>query len=153
MKEEYRRALVEVEAILKNTDDELVKKIPEKFMNYVRDNKANDYSFVVDENKGLLEQDISEETKAILSLIYRDYFCDENERQELIRLEKEEQIREEEEKRKKYNPDELFKKEEKTDTVVEPEIKQEDTVALVKYENLKWYQKIYQKILKIFKIK
>ena len=110
MKEEYRRALVEVEAILKNTDDELVKKIPEKFMNYVRDNKANDYSFVVDENKGLLEQDISEETKAILSLIYRDYFCDENERQELIRLEKEEQIREEEEKRKKYNPDELLKK-------------------------------------------
>ncbi|MBR3152022.1 MAG: hypothetical protein IKF52_00175 [Clostridia bacterium] len=154
MKEEYRKALVEVEAILENTDEELVKKIPEKFMNYVRENKAKDYSFAIDKNKGLLEQDISEETKAILSLIYRDYFCDENERQELIRQEKEEQIKEEEEKRKRYNPDDLFKKEEnETKSNVENEVKQEDTVALVKYENLKWYQKIYQKILKIFKIK
>ena len=142
MKEEYKKALVEV-----------VKKIPEKFMNYIKENKAVDYEFKVDKQKGLLEQDISEETKAILSLIYRDYFCDEEERQELIKKEREELIKEEEEKRKKYNPDDLFKKEERAHNISENENKQENTVALVKYENLKWYQKIYQKILKIFRIK
>ena len=155
MKEEYKRALVEVEKILENTDEELVKKIPEKFMNYVRNNNAEDYSFEIDGEKGLLEQEISSETKAILSLIYRDYFCDENERQELLRQEREELLREEEAKREKYNPDNIFKKNQEPEKEVQsqeqPE-KQEET-ALIQYEELKWYQKIYHKILKIFKIK
>ena len=153
MKEEYRKALTEVVKILENTDDELVKKIPKDFMNYIRENKDDNYSFKVDKEKGLLEQDISEETKAILSLIYRDYFCDEEERQELIRQEKEEFLREEQKKRERYNPDDLFKKEEKT-TVQEDSTEQNNnTNFLIEYQNLKWYQKIYHKILKIFKIK
>ncbi len=152
MKVEYRKALTEVEKILENTDKELVDKIPKDFMEFIKANKAVDYNFEVNKEKGLLEQEISDKTKALLSLIYRDYFCDKEEREKLIKKEREEEKIAEEEKRKKYNPDNIFQKEEnKIDK--QEEIKEKQPMELVKYEELKWYQKIYQKILKIFKIK
>ena len=152
MEEDLRKALTEVDKILENTDEELVKKIPDNFKNYIKENKDENYVFEVDTEKGLLEQeDLSYKTKAILSLIYRDYFCSKEEREELLREEREEKLREEEEKRKRYNPDDLFKKEEKPEPIQKEE--EQKNTALVEYSELKWYQKIYQKILKFFKIR
>ena len=52
----------------------------------------------------------------------------------------------EEEKRKKYNPDDIFKKN------VYPNIAKEN-MQIVEYNEEKWYQKIIEKILKMFRKK
>ena len=64
-----------------------------------------EYKVEVDLSKRIEEQNISQEAKDILALIYRDYLVSKTEREELIQRE----IRNHKEK-EKYNPDNLFKK-------------------------------------------
>lgn len=80
----YKIALSEVNEILKYTDDDIVSRIPKKFITFISDNMDTNHKFKVQENVELFEQPISNETKTILAMIYRDYFCDDVERQELI---------------------------------------------------------------------
>lgn len=53
----------------------------------------------------------------------------------------------EEKKRKQYNTDNLFKKGNHVNNVVE----KEEVKEMITYREQKWYQKIFAKILKIFK--
>lgn len=84
----YRIALSEVNEILKYTDDDIVSRIPKKFITFISNNMDTNHKFKVQENVELFEQPIRNETKTILAMIYRDYFCDDVERQELIDYDK-----------------------------------------------------------------
>ena len=53
-------------------------------------------------NKSILEQDISNEAKSIIALIYRDYICEADERQILIKKELVEKLKKEKIKNEKY---------------------------------------------------
>jgi len=64
----------------------------------------------IDYSKKLEDQELLQDTKTILGLMYRDFFCDEKKRAELIARDKKAFIEYQEELRKKYNPDNLFKK-------------------------------------------
>ena len=79
MKIEYRQALFEVYKILENTDEEIINKIPEKFMKFVKENMDINYKFELEKGKELIKQNLKDETKQIIALIYRDYICDEKE--------------------------------------------------------------------------
>ena len=114
----YRQAFTEVLEVLKHTSKSIVEKIPEKFIIFLKDNKDNEYIADIDFSKPNWEDEVKQETQAILALIYREYIVSPEKKSELIREEQEEQIRIENAVRDKYNPDNIFKKN-KEEIVVE----------------------------------
>ena len=114
----YRQAFTEVLEVLKHTSKSIVEKIPEKFIMFLKDNKDDEYIADIDFSKPNWEDEVKQETQAILALIYRDYIVSSEKKSELIREEQEKQIRIEKEIREKYNPDNLLKNKQEQ-TVVE----------------------------------
>jgi len=119
---EYRVAYTEVVEILKYVPDEDVQKIPEEKLVFYKNNMDNEYTYKLDMTKEFEEQEMSEITKAILANIFRDYWATPYQKEKIEAKEKYDLEKLEEEKREKYNPDNIFKN------------KQEET--LVKNSNL-----------------
>lgn len=109
MIEKYRDAFAEVNEILRYFNSDLLKKIPREIIENIRNNMSTSYMVMYDNTKGLNEQDLKQETRAILSIIYRDYICNENIRAKIIQKDRKELIDLEEKKKKKYGNIELFK--------------------------------------------
>lgn len=109
MDDNYSKAYKEVIEILKYVPEESVNKIPKEMRDMFEEEQAKDYNFQIDIEKSFEEQELLEETKAILANIFRDYWATDYQKQRII--EKEEKDREEWEKlkREKYNPDDIFK--------------------------------------------
>ena len=78
MKQEYRKAFTEVNAIIQLMPEELVDKIPSKFRVMLEEEEDKDYYPNIKEP--LEEQKLKEETIIILGLIYRDFLCSPEER-------------------------------------------------------------------------
>ena len=56
--------------------EEEYKKIPNSKINFMRLNANSEYKFEVDYSKDLLEQNISQEAKAVIISLYNTYFAD-----------------------------------------------------------------------------
>ena len=82
--------------------------------------------------------------------MYLKYFCSAEEADVIIEENKRREIIAEEEKREKYNPDNIFKTVEKED-VKETLQNENENTSLVEYKEEKWYTKILTWISKIFK--
>ena len=135
----------EVYEIILHMDKELVKKIPVQFINFIKQNKKDDYITNIDYTKSINEQELQRGTRIILSIIYRDYLCNDEKKKELMQSDNLELRKIEEELREKYNPDNLFKKKNN-------ELKVEENQLIVN-ENKRWFQKIFENIKKILKRK
>ena len=66
---DYNKRLVEVDEILNHLSKEDYNKIPEIIKKSIKDNKDKEYFWKYDTNKKLKEQDVSDDTIAILSYI------------------------------------------------------------------------------------
>lgn len=143
----YGKALKEVNEILENMEDKYTSKIPSEFIKLIIENCDWDYDFTYDTSKSLEEQNILEETKAILAIIYMKCFAGEEEKSELIAIMKKNDIEAENEKRSKYNPDEIFKND--SITTID-ELKESTNMIPISNKN-KWYMNILQKIKNFFK--
>ena len=106
---EYAMAYTEVIEILKHVPDEDVKKIPKEKLEFYKTNMKNDYNYKLDITKEFAEQEMSDITKAILANIFRDYWATPYQKERIEAQEKYYLEKLEEEKRKKYNPDDIFK--------------------------------------------
>ena len=107
-------------------------------MNFLLENCDKDYIPVINFCDDFWEDNLREETQAILALIYRDYIVDKEMRKELL-------TQEEKEYNDKYNVENLFKKEIKKENN-----QNENNTALVEVKKTAWYKKIYNKLLQIF---
>ena len=96
----YREAFTEVNEILKYLSEDLLKKIPKEFIDNIKENMSTSYVLKYDNTKGINEQNLKQETRAILSVIYRDYICDEETKKEIIQKDRKEWY--ELEKKKQY---------------------------------------------------
>lgn len=144
----YQNALSEVEEILKNTDEELLKKVPSSIKQFIKENRNEEYNVQIDSTKSLEEQNILPETQAILALIYRSYWATPEEKEEFakqdaVELEKEHQKRNEAYsndifENRKSKPKELNSQEEKVIT------------DLVDVKEERWYQKVWNKLCRLF---
>lgn len=90
----YSRAFKETYLIINNLAEELYARIPKKFIKMIKENMSKEYIITL---KELQQKGQMEETKIILSLIYRDFLCDEKTKEELI-IQEQLKIQEEEEK-------------------------------------------------------
>ncbi len=96
--------------ILKYMPQESVSKIPKKMIEMFQTKMDQNYDFEIDMHKNLQEQNLREETKAILANLFRDYWATLEQRKVIQAKERYEKEQIEKEKRKKYNPNDIFKK-------------------------------------------
>lgn len=136
---EFAEATTEINKILSYLPIEYVEKIPTKLRKFFKDIESKEYIPNIDPYKQLDAQDLRPKTKTLLTIIYRNYWCNEQEKAELDKKLLENDKKYEEELREKYNPDDIFKKREKPSTNVQEtnlpmEIKKESFVKkLINY--------------------
>lgn len=151
---EFAEASAEINEILKYMPKEEVEKIPSKLREFFKEVASKDYVTNINPDLPLDEQQIKEKTKDIIALIYRNYWCTEEERKELDQKLIENDRKFEEELREKYNPDNIFKNNVTTTKKEEPEIKEEKIEqSLVVQETEKWYQRFLDMVKRWFKKK
>jgi hypothetical protein len=146
----YKNAFTEVYTILDYLDEEDYKKIPQQLISAIEQNRNLDYEYIVNEEVDLNNQPMLSETKAILFNIFRDYLSTPKQKQSIIKMQMKERQKDEEQKRAKYNAEEIFEKKLNIqDTAKEPQ--QEKALIEVKEEN--FIMKIINKIRSIFRRK
>ena len=114
MNNRYARAYTEVLEIIKYFPEDEYKRIPQEKIDFFEQSKDKNYEFTIDPNKDLSEQNISKEANAIIVVLYQDYFATEEQKKKINQILRMNELKAEQEKIEKYNPNELFKnKEEK----------------------------------------
>lgn len=132
MIKDLEKRLVEVEAILQHLDIQYKEKIPHQIWEYISKNKSKDYTYTYDYTTDLENQNLNIDTISILTYINIKYLLNEEQKEEMKNLLKEDEIFAERAKKEKYNPDDLFKKE-STQTITEGDlsiIKQEESLFI-----------------------
>ena len=114
---EYAMAYTEVIEILKHVPDIDVQKIPKEKLEFYKNNMDNEYHYTIDVTKEFEEQEMSDITKAILANIFKDYWATPYQKERIEKKEKYDLEKAEEEKRNKYNPDDIFKNEKETNVI------------------------------------
>lgn len=145
----YEKALAEAFAVIMKLEFSDIQKIPDEFLNTLKNNMDQEYYTTLNIDEEYIDNNLSEDTKGILGLVYRDYLTDESERKELVEGEHKSEEEYQEVLRDMFQSDLVFKN---NDTNEEKkEVKQE--VRMIKQEELKWYEKLKIKIKKALGIK
>lgn len=106
----YNMAYAEVLEILKYLPKSELKKIPKEEIKFLENNIDKNYKFVLDPEKALEEQNISRKANAILVVYFKKYFINDYQKQKLNEILTRNQQIVENEARKKYNPKDIFRK-------------------------------------------
>ena len=134
---EYANAYSEVLEILKYISKEDYEKIPNSKIELFETNHNKEYIFKYNPNKTLDEQNVSKTAKAIIAILFRDYWATEIQKEKIITKQNYDRKQLEEKKKERYNSDNLFKNNEKKINL--DGTKQEQKLALIEINNIKWY--------------
>lgn len=107
---EYANAYTEVLEILKHISKEEYNKVPQNKIKFYEINSNKNYTFSYNPNKTLEEQNVSKRARAVIAILFRDYWATPEQRDKILEKERYDTQKNEEEKRIKYNVDKLFKK-------------------------------------------
>ncbi|MDR1101266.1 MAG: hypothetical protein LBL34_02800 [Clostridiales bacterium] len=82
-----KKVLAEVYAVISKLGGKFRANIPDDVWETIELNKDNNHNPIIDENKGLNEQGLLDDTICFIAMLHRDYWCDsDEERQELMVL-------------------------------------------------------------------
>lgn len=143
---EYSKAIAEVLDILKHTNREDVNKISPEFMSFLKDNAAKNYIPQFNHTNSITSLNLNEKTIGILSVINSQFWCTPEQKELFDSKLMENERRYQEELRKKYNPDDIFK--DKQRNVQNQQIKNANTSIITYKKSL--FHKIINKIKLIF---
>ena len=146
----YQKAYVELYEMIKLLSDEERRKIPEYFIEYIYNNMDTNYNFSIDTEKGLLDQDYMVETKALIVKLYEKYFAPESEKEFWNDYHKLCFNMIEEEKRSKYNSNEIFGK--KEEIQIEKKSQESENNLPVEVKKEKFFERIFKLFRKAFYI-
>ncbi len=121
----YHKAFKELSEIIKFFPENEYKKIPKSFIDFIEENMDNSYEYKIKHIDDFQNQKMLNETKILLSIVYRDFIASSEEQKQIIKMEKLELLQEENRVREKYNPDNIFKNKGE---------KVEESVAMVEYK-------------------
>lgn len=137
----------EIDLIIDNMEDEYVNKIPNKLRKFIKENKKNNYIPNIDSNKSLEEQRLQKETKILLSILYMNYWCEnEEEKKKLLEKFAENENIKEAELKEKYNIENIYKR--NISKSIETE-QQENSLQVYKEDGI--FKKIWNKIISFFR--
>lgn len=109
MEDNYSKAYKEIVEILKYVPEKSVNKISKEMRDMFEAKMDKNYSFEIDTAKPFEEQELLEETKAILANIFRDYWATDYQKARIIEKENQDREEWERQKREEYNPNDIFK--------------------------------------------
>lgn len=147
----YANAYKEVLVILDNLIKEDYNKIPKEYIEFLKSNCNNEYEFYYDNSKTFEEQELLDDTKYILFGLFEKFGATELQKEKIKAFKNNHYIKIEEEKRKTYNPDNIFNNGKNNIDITMSE--QPIEKALIENKKLRWYQKLFSKILRIFRKK
>ena len=149
---DYEKRLVEVDEVLSYLSEEDLNKIPEDIRSLIKEKKDKNYTWKFDETKQLKDQNLSRDTIIILSYLNMEYLLNEEQRKLMEQIHELNEKKQEEERRKKYNSDELFNKKENSNELIEESQEQIENKSVTKYKE-SVFTKIINKIKMFFGIK
>lgn len=141
-------AYAEVFEILSYMNRKTVMKIPLEVLQFIKENRNKEYISKINPNNIFNPDNISKEAKEILAVINIEYLESKESKKEKLKIYKENERKKQEELSEKYNTSNIFINKNKD--------KQKEFVfnqSLQEYKEQKWYQKIFTKILNIFRKK
>ena len=143
---ERKEAYVEVLEVLKCMDKKYVEKIPEKLIEFFKDNSDTEYNFILD--VPIEKKELKKESMNLLAMLNINYWCeDEEHKKELLSKYYENEIRIQEELLEKYSYEKLFKN--KTENIQGNDLVEDEITSLLKPQE-SFLRKIINKIKKFF---
>lgn len=152
MEDNFSKACKEIVEILRFVPDKDVSKIPKEIREMFEYEMDKNYKFTINTEISIEEQVLLNETKAILSNIFRDYWASPYQRKKIIEKQKKDRKILEQQKREIYNPDDIFKR--KSTLEIKETIdgnNSYDNNLPVEVNKEKFYQKIVDFIKMIFR--
>ena len=99
--------------------------------------------------KTLDEQNVSKTAKAIIAILFRDYWATEIQKEKIISKQNYDRTKFEEEMKARYNSNNLFKNNEKR--IIMDNTEKEEELALIETSDIKWYKKVWRFLTKFFR--
>lgn len=103
------KAYKEVYEILKKVPEEDFNKIPKEVLIMLQTKMDKKYKYKISKDMDFENQQMLRETKILLAIIYRDFWATEYERDRINKKINYDVQKSEENKKEKYNPNEMFK--------------------------------------------
>lgn len=145
----YASAMREVLEYLKGISDKDVAKIPQKFLDFLKDNAVEKLEYEFDYSRPLVELELSYEAKAIIGVIYYNFWCEtEEQRTDFLKMLDINEIEFQKELKEKYNFNNIFESSKKVDAEVKENVSEK---ALVDVNHMKWYEKLFEFFRRRFK--
>lgn len=151
---QYANAYTEVLNILKHISKEDYEKIPKSKIKVFEENSNKNYNFTYDENKTLDEQNVSEITKVIIAILFRDYWATKEQRyiiikkQQEIKDQKQKELMAKFEQNKNISEKDLKKVNVASDLDIDIDYARGTNLETYKEENI--FKRIISKIREIF---
>lgn len=147
---DYIIAYTEVNCLLEYLPKSYIDKLPKKLIELIKMQSNEQYNINIDPNKSLLEQNFSKKTKDLISVMKYNYWSTEEEKKQLEKIFYENEKKYQEELRKKYNMDNIFKRKESInkDENTTKNIDVNNLPVEVKKENI--FKRVFNRIMKIF---
>lgn len=143
-----RQAYTEIDNFIELLDEYNRNKIPKKLREFFKKEKDNNYTKIIDSNIPIQEQNLKEETLALIAMLNLQYWCeDEEEKQRLKKVYSENERKYQDVLREKYNPDNLFKNKKKTNA----DVFSTQQMSMVEYKKDTIFTKIKKFILSFVK--
>ncbi len=79
----FEKAFVEVYEIVSRMQEDDIKKIDSKFLEFVKENRDLSFNFKYDDSKALIDQDLSDDAESILLYMYIKFFATSEEKKQI----------------------------------------------------------------------
>ena len=140
-----RQAYSEIDEFLGLLSEEQRNEIPKKLRDFFKEEKDQEYFKNIDKDIPIKDQNLKEETLAIIALLNLQYWCkDEEKRKRLQEIYAQNEKEYQDMLYEKYNPNDIFKKKEGTTIENNNEIKEK--MQMVEYKD-SVFKRIINKIL------
>lgn len=106
---EYANAYREILEILQFISKEDFEKIPKNLIELFEEESNKKYVFLYNPDKTLEEQNVSKRARAIITILYRDYWADEEQKEKIKIEQKKDILTIEEQKKLMYDYENMFK--------------------------------------------
>ena len=144
-----RQAYTEIDNFIELLDEYNRNKVPKKLRDFFKKEKDDTYTKEINPNIPIKDQNLKEETLALIAMLNLQYWCeDEEEKRRLKKIYSDNEIKHQQKLREMYNPDDVFKNNHQklTDKEISDE-KTQENVAMVEYKK----ETLIDRIKKFFK--
>ena len=145
MKENYKKAVSQVNAVLENMEQEYIDKIPQKLKSILNNITEEVGKVEIDTSKKIEELDLMPEAKDILAVLYYNYWSNPIEKIKFNKNVAENEEKYKREMENKYNINEMFQEE-----LTEEKAKRVEETAMILYGAEESFMKSLLKSLKEF---